>query len=165
MIDEIEEHEHRTGLNASEELYKRAESKVSEAKRSFRRGMRYYPFVLGTESAQCKAQEWSKIAQVMESYTLLLRDLQDRKTWTLQAVDLLEGALLLLSADKDLARVDYFIRISKAHLGLAEWIYDHPEDRPLLVPKKTSLFFDMQRSAVTGNCLLLFDMKLVLLFQ
>jgi hypothetical protein len=153
MIDEIKEHEQRTGLNASEELYKRAESKVSDARRSFRRGMQSYPFAPETESAQCKAQEWSKIAQVMELYTALLRDLQDRKTWTLQAVSLLDGAILLLSDDKGLARVDYFTRISKAHLGLAEWIYDHPEDRPLLVPKKTSLFLDMQRSAVTGNCL------------
>lgn len=146
VIDEIKEYEKWTRLDASEELYKRAELTVFQTKRSFRRGMRQYPFVPGSESAFCKAQEWSNLAAVTESYTELLRDLQDRKTATLQTIQVLEGAL---SEDHG-SMLDYITRISKAHLGLAEWIYDNPEDRPLLVPKRTSLFLDLQRSAVTG---------------
>ncbi|KAG0056258.1 hypothetical protein BGZ83_005813 [Gryganskiella cystojenkinii] len=146
MMDKIKEYEQRTGLDASEELYKQTELAVSEAKLSFRRGMKRYPFAPGTESARCKAQEWSKISNMMESFTKIQRDLQDRKTWALQTIDLLEGAL---SEDRRPA-LDYLSRISNTHLDLALWIYDHPEDRPLLVPKKTSLFLDMQRSAVTA---------------
>ncbi|GJJ78843.1 hypothetical protein EMPS_11202 [Entomortierella parvispora] len=146
IIQEIKDYEQWTGLDASEELYKRAESMVFQAKRSFRRGMRCYPFVPGTESALSKAQDWGNLAAMTESYTNILRDLQDRKAATMQTIQVLEGGL---SEDHG-PILDYITRISKAHLSLAEWIYDHPEDRPLLVPKRTSLFVDMQRSAVTA---------------
>ncbi|KAI1319899.1 hypothetical protein EDD11_002573 [Mortierella claussenii] len=148
-IAEIRQHEAVVNLPASDELYENARHQVTQTLQSFYRGIQYYPSIFNSSDELSKDQEWSSMAELTESFSVLVDDFLARQVWIQNTIRLLKGAIQESKTRRD----RQLLLISKAHLGLALWIYEQPDKPLLLVPRVSPLFQEMQCTALAGKIL------------
>ena len=87
------------------------------------------------------------MAALTESYTQLADEFLARQIWTQHTVRLWMKVLL---EDKE-KRSQSFYRISMANLQFALWIHEQPGKPLLIIPRVSSVFFEMRRAAIAGK--------------